>query len=245
MKLGAPALTGRWLDLAIVSWRVAPELLRPRLPAGVELDEWDGRHWLSLVGLRFLDLAVGGVPVPLHQEFAQVNLRFYARRVVDGVLRPGVVFVRELVPSVAVTAIARLAVGEPFARAEVRAEVLRADDRAAHPEHVAYAWDASPGTGRLHVAAGGPPTTLERLSLEEFLAERCWGWSTHGGATLEYRVRHARWSWLPAREAGLEGELAATFPLDLSRVLLQPPDHAFIAEGSAVTVEPPLALQDS
>src|SRR3712207_7691259 len=50
----------------------------------------------------FRSLRAGGVPVPLHQEFAQVNLRFYVRREVAGELRAGVVFVRELVPRAAV-----------------------------------------------------------------------------------------------------------------------------------------------
>jgi uncharacterized protein len=235
-----PAVSGEWRDLAIVSWRVAPELLRPRLPAGTELDEWDGRCWLSLVGLRFLHLAVGGVPVPLHGEFAQVNLRFYARRVVDDEVRRGAVFVRELVPRAAMAAVARLVTNEPMAHADVRADVVCDAERPSRVSSAAYEWDSAPGRGRLRVDTVGEPVALERLSLEEFLAERCWGFTAQrDGGSVEYRVEHPRWSVYGARAAAVDGDLAATFPLDLARVMLAPPDHAFVAEGSRVAIHAP------
>lgn len=236
-------ISGQWRELAIVSWRVAPELLRPRLPAGTELDEWDGRSWISLVGLRFLGLTVAGVPVPLHQEFAQVNLRFYARRVVGDEVRRGAVFVRELVPRAAMAAVARLVMNEPMAHADVRAHVVR---DAAHPPRVrgaTFSWASDPGRGRLHVDAAGEPVALERLSLEEFLSERCWGFTAQrDGGSTEYRVEHPRWSVYAAREASVDGDLAASFPLDLARVMLARPDHAFVAEGSDVVIHAPRAI---
>jgi uncharacterized protein len=235
-----PAISGQWRELAIVSWRVAPELLRPRLPAGTELDEWDDRCWLSLVGLRFLDLAVGGMPVPLHGEFAQVNLRFYARRVVGDEVRRGAVFVRELVPRAAMAAVARLLMNEPMAHADVRADVRRGAARPPRVLGVTYEWESDPGRGHVHVDTAGNPLALERLSLEEFLCERCWGFTAQrDGGSVEYRVEHPRWSVYAARAAAVDGDLAATFPLDLARVMLARPDHAMVAEGSHVAIHAP------
>ena len=236
-------ISGEWRELAIVSWRVAPELLRPRLPAGTELDEWDGRSWLSLVGLRFLGLAVGGVPVPLHREFAQVNLRFYARRVVGDQVRRGAVFVRELVPRAAMAAVARLVMNEPMVHADVRAEVAHDAERPSRVLGVTYTWESDPGRGRLHVDTDAEPMALERLSLEEFLSERCWGFTAQrDGGSTEYRVEHPRWSVYVSRDASVDGDLAATFPLDLARVMLARPDHAFVAEGSRVAIHAPHAI---
>ncbi|MCK5941840.1 MAG: DUF2071 domain-containing protein, partial [Planctomycetes bacterium] len=39
----------RWEDLLFLHWSVAPDLLRPHLPAGLELDTCDGRAWLGVV----------------------------------------------------------------------------------------------------------------------------------------------------------------------------------------------------
>jgi uncharacterized protein YqjF (DUF2071 family) len=84
-----------------------PALLQPLLPRGTTLDTHDDRTWVSLVGFRFLDTRVLGVPVPFHRDFDEVNLRFYVRRETAGEIRRGVVFMRELVPRAAIALLAR------------------------------------------------------------------------------------------------------------------------------------------
>ena len=39
----------RWEDLLFLHWAVAPEQVRPHLPAGLELDTFDGKAWLGVV----------------------------------------------------------------------------------------------------------------------------------------------------------------------------------------------------
>ncbi|MDE0204502.1 MAG: DUF2071 domain-containing protein, partial [Candidatus Tectomicrobia bacterium] len=91
-------LSANWRHLVMVNYEVDPNLLRSWLPAGVELDTWQGRTLASVVGFEFLATRVLGVQVPGHQDFHEVNLRFYVRRRVGGGWRRGVVFVKELVP---------------------------------------------------------------------------------------------------------------------------------------------------
>ena len=55
-----------------------------------------------------------GLPIPLHRDFEEVNLRFYVRRKSANEWRRGVVFVRELVPRRAIALVARLFYGEPY-----------------------------------------------------------------------------------------------------------------------------------
>ena len=76
-------LTAEWRTLAMINYEVAPALLEPLVPRGTELDSWDGRTFLSLVGFMFHDTRVRGFPVPFHREFPEVNLRFYVRRQVE------------------------------------------------------------------------------------------------------------------------------------------------------------------
>ena len=85
-----------------------------RVPTGTTLDSWRGQTFVSLVGFQFQNTKVLGVPVPSHQSFEEVNLRFYVRRVVGDEIRPGVVFIRELVPRLAVGGMARLLYREPY-----------------------------------------------------------------------------------------------------------------------------------
>lgn len=93
-------LRAQWRDLVMLNYEVPPALLEPLVPAGVELDRWQGRLYASVVGFLFRDTRVLGLTVPGHTTFEEVNLRFYVRRHVGGEVRRGVVFVRELVPCI-------------------------------------------------------------------------------------------------------------------------------------------------
>jgi len=90
----------------MLNYAVDPALIEHLVPAGVELDSFEGKTYVSLVGFMFLRTRVFGCRVPLHQDFEEVNLRFYVRRQVSGSVRRGVVFVREIVPKRAIAAVA-------------------------------------------------------------------------------------------------------------------------------------------
>jgi len=73
-------LTARWLDLLLLNYEVDAALLLPHVPAGTELDQWEGRAIVSVVGFHFADTRVLGLAIPGHRAFEEVNLRFYVRR---------------------------------------------------------------------------------------------------------------------------------------------------------------------
>lgn len=84
----------------MLNYVVDPRLLAPLVPPGTEIDFENGETFLSVVGFLFLDTRLLGLPIPLHRDFEEVNLRFYVRRKSADTWRRGVVFVRELVPDV-------------------------------------------------------------------------------------------------------------------------------------------------
>ena len=96
--MSRPFLTAEWRHLAMLNFAIDPEVPRPRVPAGTELDSWRGETLVSLVGFHFLNTRLRGVPIPFHRDFNEVNLRFYVRREEAGELRRGVVSIREVVP---------------------------------------------------------------------------------------------------------------------------------------------------
>src|SRR5262249_24004072 len=93
-----PFLTAAWRYLVMLNFEVEPSILRPFVPGGTEVDFCDGRTFVSMVGFRFENTRVVGVPVPWHRDFDEVNLRFYVRRWEQGAQRRGVVFIKEIVP---------------------------------------------------------------------------------------------------------------------------------------------------
>ena len=118
-----PFLTAQWRNLIIFTYAVDPTRLIDRVPAGTTLDSWRGKTLISLIGFQFLNTKVLGAPIPFHQGFEEVNLRFYVRRVVNDEIRPGVVFLRELVPHPMVGGVARLLYREPYLVVPMRSAV--------------------------------------------------------------------------------------------------------------------------
>ena len=72
-------LTARWQHLAMLNYEIDPAVLQPFVPVGTELDAWQGRYYVSMVGFMFLETRVLGIPIPFHRNFEEVNLRFYVR----------------------------------------------------------------------------------------------------------------------------------------------------------------------
>jgi hypothetical protein len=125
-RSASPFLTAEWRALVMLQYEVPPELLRPLVPRGTELESWQGRTVVSLVGFRFLDTRLLGAPIPWHRDFEELNLRFYVRRRTPQGWRRAVVFVREVVPRRAIALVARLRIagvrGRPPALAGVADE---------------------------------------------------------------------------------------------------------------------------
>src|SRR5215218_11265233 len=104
----------------MLNYRVDPALLQPLVPRGTSLDFWQSSAYVSIVGFLFRDTRVLGVPVPLHRDFEEVNLRFYVRREVDGEVRRGVTFIKEIVPRRAIATVARITYNEPYVALPMR-----------------------------------------------------------------------------------------------------------------------------
>src|SRR3954449_9524574 len=98
----------------MLNYVVDPRLIMPLVPAETEIDFQNGETFLSVVGFLFLDTRLLGLPIPLHRDFEEVNLRFYVRKKSADTWRRGGVFVREFVPKRAIATIALTFYGEPY-----------------------------------------------------------------------------------------------------------------------------------
>jgi len=100
-------LTARWRHLVMLSYAIDPSVLESYLPPQLELDFWQDKTYISLVGFEFLEARLFGVPIPFHQSFPEVNLRFYVIRRIGRAERRGVIFIREIAPRRCVGVVAR------------------------------------------------------------------------------------------------------------------------------------------
>ncbi len=215
----------------MLNYTVDPALLEPAVPSGVELDQFQGKTYLSLVGFEFQRTRVRGLAVPFHENFEEVNLRFYVRR---GEKR-GVVFLRELVPRRAVAAVARIAFNENY-RATPMSHRIETDSDG---EAVAaeYSWGFAENRCSMRIETEGEGFLPPDGSLSQFITEHYWGYAAgRGGGCLEYEVEHPRWLARKAKTATFSGNADRFYGPRFAEVLASEPASAFLANGSPVTV---------
>jgi uncharacterized protein len=221
-----PFLTAAWRSLVMLSYEVAPDALAPFMPAGVELDLWQGKAFVSAVGFQFLDTRIRGFAVPFHRNFNEINLRLYVRREFGTETRRGVVFIRELVAPPLVALIARWRYNEPYETASL-SRSASADGR------TEYAWRRAGKTGRVAATAYGSWAVPDRGSAAAFLSQRHWGYTRQrDGSTIEYHVSHPPWRVRSARDPVYETDVADIVPAAA-------PASVIVVDGSPVEVSAP------
>ena len=224
-------LTAEWRSLVMANYAIDPAVLAAHLPRGVELDLWQGEALVSMVGFLFLRTRVLGVPVPFHQDFEEVNLRFYVRRQTRDGWQRGVVFIREIVPKWAIATVARVVYNEPYVALPMR---HRVPGGAGQYE---FGWRFRGQWCAVGAETSGEPAPLAAGSAEEFIFEHYWGYTRQrDGGTVEYQVEHAQWRVWQTSRRWLEGDLGALYGAPFGEALAQQPRSAFVAEGSPVLV---------
>jgi uncharacterized protein YqjF (DUF2071 family) len=227
-------LSAEWRDLVMLNYEIEPSLLNRYVPPGTAQDSFKGRTYVSLVGFRFCDTKLlGCLPVPFHADFDEVNLRLYVRRKEGSDDRRGVVFIAEVVPRRAISTTARLVYGENYTCLPMRHHIETEE----FGKRAEYQWRVGGQWCRLSAQTAGPPKHPQEGSLEQFITEHYWGYSTpRSGGCLEYHVSHAPWQVWATTTAGFEGEAGALYGSELGAVIQRRPDCAFVADGSSVTV---------
>ncbi|HET9801195.1 MAG TPA: DUF2071 domain-containing protein, partial [Chthoniobacterales bacterium] len=184
-----PFLTANWRYLAMLNFVVDPKIVMSLVPPGTEIDFENDETFLSVVGFLFLDTRLLGLPIPLHRDFEEVNLRFYVRKKSADTWRRGVVFVRELVPKRAIALVARTFYGENYVALPMKHQIDHVDPNLS----VEYSWRRGRKWESIRMSASGEAQTIPAGSHAEFITEHYWGYTCFRGGCSEYRVEHPRW----------------------------------------------------
>ncbi len=231
-----PFLTAEWRKLLMANYIVPPELLKPFVPWGTELDFWEGRCYVSLVGFMFLKTKVLGLPIPFHRDFEEANLRFYVRRKMpDGEWRRGAVFIKEIVPKPAISLVANVVYRESYETHRMRHSWVFG----AKEHLVSYEWKPFFKGDWYKMAAVTEPEPLPIAagSEEEFITEHYWGYARAGERRAnEYQVQHPRWDVYPVRSHEILGDFGSLYGKQFGEILAGPPASVFVAEGSEIAV---------
>ena len=216
----------------MLNFVVDPKIVAPLVPPGTEIDFEHGETFLSVVAFLFLDTRVLGLPIPLHRDFEEMNLRFYVRKKSADMWRRGVVFVRELVPKRAIALVARTFYGENYIALPMKHQIDHLDPNLS----VAYSWRRGRKWESLKMSAVGDAQTIPAGSHAEFITEHYWGYTCFRGGCSEYRVEHPRWKIWRTDEFEFNADIGALYGEQFAEAFSQSPRSAFIADGSPITV---------
>ena len=119
----------------MANYEIEPSILEPYLPKGVELDFFNNKTYVSLVGFMFKKTRLFGVPIPFFGSFEEINLRFYVRKVENRKIKKGVVFINETVPFKIVALLANKLYKEHYISIPTKNTISIEENK-----HITYEW---------------------------------------------------------------------------------------------------------
>ncbi len=231
--MGNTFLRANWENLIMANYEMEPAALEPYLPKGVELDFYNNKTYVSLVGFMFKKTSLFGVPIPFFGSFEEINLRFYVRKIEDGKIKKGVVFINETVPFKIVALLANKLYKEHYISIPTKNSIEIAEHK-----QIKYEWKINDKWNSIAVKSDTNKYTIEKATIEEFIFERYFGFTKiSASSTQEYQIRHPKWMTHKMLDTHVDCDFKSMYGDAFSGLSNQTPDSIILAEGSQVSVD--------
>ena len=226
-------LTAFWQNLIFANYEIDPQILQKYLPYKTELDLFEGKCFVSVVGFDFRETAVLGVKFPFHINFEEINLRFYVRFKDGNTWKRGAVFIKEIVPKFMITFIANTIYKENYATHATRKSLQSTDNQMV----LRYEWLNKSRWNFLEVTAKNEKNTISPNTEAEFITEHYWGYAhSKENLTMEYEVVHPKWQIQEVIDYKIEADFVDLYGSEFSFLENAKPSSVFLADGSEVSI---------
>lgn len=235
-------LSARWEYLAMFNYEVDAAILQPHLPPYTEIDFFEGKAIVSVVGFLFNNTSVLGIKWPGYVNFEEVNLRYYIKYFDSKNWRRGVGFISEIVPQFAVAGMANFLYNEHYSTAKMFHSISEVNEQL----EVAYSWKKKKQQwNTMWLKADAVLQNIAPGSAEEFIFEHYYGYNKlNSKTTIEYSLVHPRWQVYPVIDYKLNCDVeklyGAAFVPFIENVK---PVSIFLSKGSDVKVKMPLRIK--
>ena len=233
MKMNSHFLNAEWNNLIMANYVVPKELLTPFIPHKTELDYFNGNTFVSLIGFLFLNTRILGLSVPYHMNFEEVNLRFYVKYNDGGKWKRGTVFIKEIVPKLAISFLANSIYGEKYSTMKMKHfHIEKADEI-----ETCYEWKYKNRWNKLAASSQKKSSPMRINSEEEFIAEHYWGYTKYNNEkTYEYEVNHPRWEIFKVLNYTIDCDFGGIYGNEFSILSDAVPSSVFMAKGSEIKI---------
>lgn len=227
-------LKANWENIIMANYEIDPQLLIPFLPKGVDLDLFEGKCYISLVGFMFKNTKLFNVPIPKFGTFEEINLRFYVTRKEGNIIKRGVVFINETIPYPIVAWVANKLYNEHYTVVPTKHEIIAEKSS----KKVKFEWLLNKKWNSIAVTSSNTYEKMMRNSLESFIYEHYFGYTkTEENKTEEYKLQHPSWKISEVLAYQIECDFEAMYGKSFSVLNQKEPETVFIADGSAVGIE--------
>jgi len=208
-------MTQRWNDLLFAHWPVAPSVLTPLLPEGVQIDTFHGSAWLGVVPFWMDSIKFRGLPSLIGaRSFPELNLRTYVRDPQTGT--PGVYFLSLDAANPLAVAFARTVFSLPYHWAQMQIEQRSEREFSFYSRRRLC---AKPVIFSARYRGLGPTRRLAESrpgSLEYFLTERYSLFTRNrAGQAMRASIHHIPWPLEEAEAEIQQNDLAAALGIRL------------------------------
>lgn len=227
-------LTAKWTNLALINYEIDAKILEKYVPNGTELDFWDNKCYISLVGFMFEDVKLLGLKIPLHTNFEEVNLRFYVKRLEEGKWKRGVVFIKEIVPKLALKIVANTVFKENYETLPMKHKVIKNENTF----NFTYDWKKDQKWNSIALETEKNLIKIEENSEAQFITEHYFGYTkVNHTKTFEYEVKHPIWKQYNVLNSKIDVDFEATYGNEFAFMKDLIPTSIILAKGSKVSVE--------
>jgi len=226
-------ISALWEDIIMANYEIDPSVLKPFLPNGVELDLYNEKAYISLVGFMFKKIRIFRVSIPFFGNFEEVNLRFYVKRTESDHVKRGVVFINETVPYKPVAWLANKLYKEHYISIPTRSIIKDEESK----RKIKYEWEKNCNWNYIVAETSKESELMANNSIEEFIFEHYYGYTKVDSLnTIEYNVNHPRWRIRKVIDSSIDCDFKAMYGSDFSFLNEQKPNSVIAAEGSAVSI---------
>lgn len=168
----------QWNQVLFFHWMVDPEIIKPLLPANLDLDLFDGKAWISLVPFTMQQIRPRFLPaIAMVSDFHEINLRTYVIK--DN--KPGVFFLNIEAEKYLSTLLSRNLSGLPYEKSTITRGAGK------------YKSSNLLKNFSLDVAFEINETVSEKSQLEKFLTERYALFLERKDILYRYDIHHLEW----------------------------------------------------
>ncbi len=226
-------LKADWENIIMVNYEIDPNLLRNYLPNGVEIDLFENKCYISLVGFMFKNTKIFNVPIPKLGTFEEINLRFYVKRTEGDKVKRGVVFINETIPYRLVAWVANKLYHEHYSVVPTK----HRETKNTIANSIKFEWLKHLKWNSIEVTHSNELNQMEPNSLEEFIYEHYYGFTKVSDSnTEEYKLQHPSWLTQPVLSYQIECDFEKMYGNDFSILNTTNPTAVFIAKGSKVGI---------